>query len=97
MTDNLVRDAQTDAVVARSFGGFADYLTAGAGVLMTGRRTRGAARERIRAAVGHALAYSTWRSLAVDQGLGDAGAADLMCRLVVAAGAKNRHAPTHAQ
>jgi AcrR family transcriptional regulator len=97
MMDNLVRDAQTDAAVAHSFGGFAEYLAAGRGVLMTGRRSRGAARERVRAALGHALAYPTWRSLAVDQGLDDAAAADLMCRLVAAAGGKNRHAATRAQ
>ena len=86
MMDNLVRDAQTDELVAQQFGPFADYLAAAEGVLMTGRRARGAARERVRAAVGHALAYPTWRSLAVDQALGDAGAADLMGRLVAAAG-----------
>jgi hypothetical protein len=52
---------------------------------MGGRRLRGRARERVQAATGHALAFSTWRSLARDQGLGDAAVADLMCRLVQAA------------
>jgi hypothetical protein len=33
-----------------------------------------------------ASGFSTWRSLARDQGLDDAAAAELMCRLVAAAG-----------
>lgn len=97
MMDNLVRDAETDEAVARSFGGFTEYLTAGQDVLMTGRRARGAARRRVRAAVGHALAYPTWRSLAVTQGLDDDDAADLMRRLVATAGGTNRHATPRAQ
>jgi AcrR family transcriptional regulator len=35
-----------------------------------------------RAAIGHALAFSTWRSLAREQGLSDADAAALISRLV---------------
>jgi hypothetical protein len=48
---------------------------------MAGQR----ARKRQRAAIGHALAFGTWRSLAREQGHDDAEAADLMCRLVAAA------------
>jgi hypothetical protein len=51
---------------------------------MTGRRVRGRARERLVAAIGHALAFTTWQSLAREQELDDARAADLMCRLVAA-------------
>jgi AcrR family transcriptional regulator len=36
----------------------------------------------VRAAIGHALAFPTWRSLALDQGLGDAEAATIMTTLV---------------
>jgi AcrR family transcriptional regulator len=35
-----------------------------------------------RAAIGHALAFSTWRSLTRDQGLDDAGAAALIARIL---------------
>ncbi len=42
-------------------------------------------RTRVLAATGHALAFTTWRSLVRDQGLDDARATDLMCRLVAAA------------
>ena len=53
---------------------------------MGGRRLRGKARDRVEAATGHALAFATWRSLARDQGLDDTAVAELMCRLVAAAG-----------
>jgi AcrR family transcriptional regulator len=43
---------------------------------------RGRERQRIRAAVGHALSFPTWRSLTRDQGLSDAAAVELMLRLV---------------
>jgi AcrR family transcriptional regulator len=41
--------------------------------------------ERVAAALGHALRFETWRSLARDERLSDAGAAELMVKLVRAA------------
>ena len=41
--------------------------------------------DALRAALGHALAFGTWRSLALDQELGDEDAVELMSRLVAAA------------
>jgi hypothetical protein len=52
---------------------------------MRGRRLRGGAARRVRAAVGHALAFPTWQSLARAEGLDDDEAAELMCRLVATA------------
>ena len=49
---------------------------------MAGRGLRGPAERRTRAAIGHALAFSTWRSLAYEQGLPDDDAAALMGTLV---------------
>ena len=40
---------------------------------MAGRGLRGRAARRARAAIGHALAFPTWRSLAREQGLDDGG------------------------
>jgi hypothetical protein len=40
----------------------------------------------VRAAIGHALTFTTWQSLAREQELDDRQAAELMCRLVEAAG-----------
>jgi AcrR family transcriptional regulator len=85
MMDNLLRDEETMPTVKRTFGGFRNYMKAAQETLMTGRRTRGAAGRRVLAATGHALAFTTWRSLVREQGLNDRQAADLMCRLVGAA------------
>jgi AcrR family transcriptional regulator len=85
MIANLVRDQATVPSVQRLFSGFGDYLAAGRDVLVRGRRVRGRARERTIAAIGHALGFSTWRSLVREQGLDDSQAADLMCRLVATA------------
>lgn len=85
MMVNLYRDEATVQVVSQRFGVFRDYLAAARETLTRGRRARGRARERVRAAIGHALAFSTWRSLVREQGLDDAQAADFMCRLVAAA------------
>ncbi len=53
----------------------ANRLTAGFG-------TRGRERRRTRAAIGHALAFTTWHSLTHDQGLNDDEAAGLALRLI---------------
>jgi hypothetical protein len=50
--------------------------------MMRGQPVRGRRRDETRAAVGHALAYTTWRSLAREQGLTDDQAVALMCALV---------------
>ena len=50
--------------------------------LIAGRGLRGRAASRTRAAIGHALAFPTWRSLTHDQALADTDAIALMCLLV---------------
>ena len=82
MMENILRDEETMPIVKQMFSGFRGYLAAAHEALMDGRRARGRARDRVRAATGHALAFSTWRSLAVEHGLDDRQAVDLMCRLV---------------
>jgi len=82
MLANLYRDAPAMPVVAERFAGFAGYLAAARDVLVRGRAERGRARRRAQAAVGHALAFATWRSLAREQGLDDREAAELMGALV---------------
>jgi AcrR family transcriptional regulator len=86
MMENLYRDEQLVPSVKASFSRFRGYLAGAQEVLLAGRRSRGRARERVSAAIGHAVAFSTWRSLVREQGLDDRAAAELMCRLVVAAG-----------
>jgi AcrR family transcriptional regulator len=85
MLENLFRDEGTVAIVGERFAAFRAYLTAAADTLMRGRRLRGAAKLRTRAVLGHAIAFSTWKSLVREQGLDDATAAELMGALVGAA------------
>ena len=82
MMENLIRDEPVSEVVRESFAGYRQYLAAAREELVRGRRSRGRARSRERAAIGHALAFGTWRSLALEEGLDDAQAAELMVRLV---------------
>lgn len=85
MLDRLIRDAPLVPVVGRLMQAFPALLEAGADALMSGRGLRGHARDRVRAAIGHALAFRTWQELTGSQGLDDAAAAELMARLVAAA------------
>jgi AcrR family transcriptional regulator len=85
MMENLLRDEATMPTVARMFRGYRDYVAAALDVLMTGWGLRGKARLRVRAAIGHGLAFTTWRSLTCEQELDDRAAAELVCRLVAAA------------
>jgi hypothetical protein len=55
---------------------------------MHGRPERRRKRERVTAAIGHALGFATWRSLAREQGLADADAVELMTRLIGSAGGR---------
>ena len=86
MYTSLLRDEPLVPTVQRLLRGFHDYLRSIEDVLMAGRGLRGHAARRTRAAIGHAVAFPTWRSLARDQGLSDADAVRMMCLLVQAAG-----------
>ncbi|HEY7619524.1 MAG TPA: helix-turn-helix domain-containing protein [Solirubrobacteraceae bacterium] len=78
MLENLLRDEETSEPVQQHFGRYHGYIAAARAALLRGRPRRKA----VAAAIGHALAFATWRSLALDEGLDDAQAAALMCRLV---------------
>ena len=77
-------------MLTRAFAGAADspimtpYYThwrRAADVVLSAWQVRGRKRTLLRAAIGHALAFPTWRSLVRDQGLTDAQAVELMLRL----------------
>jgi AcrR family transcriptional regulator len=85
MIANMIRDEATNENVRRHFSAFHGYMDAARDVLMQGRRERGQARVRVRAAIGHALAFETWRSLVREQDLGNVQAARLMSGFVRAA------------
>ncbi len=85
MLANLFRDEQTEPLVRERFAALRGWFAAAHEALMTGRGGRGVPARRERAAVGHAIAFTTWRSLTREQGLGDDDAARLMRALVASA------------
>jgi AcrR family transcriptional regulator len=86
MLANLLRDEATVPIVRERFQGYHLFLASLRDPLLAGRGLRGRARRRSEAAIGHALAFRTWFSLARDEGLRDDDAAALMRALVDAAG-----------
>jgi AcrR family transcriptional regulator len=82
MMENLIRDEATNENVERNFRVFHSYMEAARDVLMTGWGARGARRKRLQAAIAHALAFSTWRSLAFEPRLDDTEAVRLMLAFV---------------
>lgn len=82
MLGNLLRDEQLSELVREHLAVFHGFLDAAREALLEGRALRGAARRPVSAALGHALAFSTWRSLVVEQGLGTEDAVLMMCSLV---------------
>ena len=92
MYTSVLRDESLVPVLPRLLGGFYGYLGAVQDILMAGRGLRGRAARRTRAAIGHSLAFPTWRSLTREQALLDADALALMCVLVERAAAPRRRA-----
>lgn len=79
------RDAEAlpDFVQSSTAAGEAVYADA----LVAGSNVRGRARRRLRAVAGHVVAYPTWHSLVVGQGLTDEEAVDLAVRFLEAGAA----------
>ncbi|MCB0874849.1 MAG: helix-turn-helix transcriptional regulator [Solirubrobacterales bacterium] len=86
MLESTGRDAERVPAVGRAVAAMDAYREEAAAVLMRGRAERGRARTRAAAAIGHALAFSTWGSIVRDEGLGAEEAVELMTALVAAAG-----------
>jgi AcrR family transcriptional regulator len=85
MLERTTRDLALVPALRPSMEAFRGWLDAAADAILRGRRERGARRRRVQAAVGHALAFETWRSLAVNQGLPRPEAVELMEALATAA------------
>lgn len=81
MMSALLRDAPSVPLVAEYIGSYLVMLRELADALAAGRPHAPEPR-LIRAALGHALAFTTWRSLALDQGLTDAESAAMMTALL---------------
>lgn len=82
MTGNLLRDLPDMPVLQEVAAPFIEYWQTVRAVLDRGWKTRGHKRTLLRAAIGHAIEFDTWRSLTRREGLDDAEAVELMVRLV---------------
>jgi AcrR family transcriptional regulator len=88
MYASLLRDEPLVSAVERRLRDFHAYLRSIQEGLAADRGLRGRRAQYVRAALGHALGFPTWRSLTREQGLGDDDAVELMCRLVEDAAAR---------
>jgi AcrR family transcriptional regulator len=84
MLVNILRDLETMEVVRQQFVPFQQYIEAAHATLMRGRPLRGRRLHAVHAAIGHALAFATWRSLVREQQCTPAEAVEMMCRLASA-------------
>jgi AcrR family transcriptional regulator len=82
MMSRVFRDAPLVESMSEQVGARTAYLDAVRRTLVRGRRERGRARERKVAAIGHAIDFTTWRSLVREQTLTNTEAVDLMVGLV---------------
>ena len=85
MLDNLFRDETTVPLVQERFAALRAYFGAARHTLLAGRKLRGASHRHTQAALGHAIAFSTWKSLVREQELSDTEAIALVSALIAAA------------
>jgi len=82
MYTSLLRDEPLVPAVAKRLRDFYGYLGSIQDGLAAGRVLRGRRAKHTRAAIGHALAFPTWRSLTTDEGLSNEEAAELMALFI---------------
>ncbi|HEU4905003.1 MAG TPA: helix-turn-helix domain-containing protein [Solirubrobacterales bacterium] len=81
MVEKTTRDVATVPALRSPMEAFAAWFEAATEILVRGRPERGAKRRRVRAAIGHALSFETWRSLVGEQGLARDEAVELIAGL----------------
>jgi len=86
MLENVLRDAPRVPAMGAAVARRLAYLEMVIEAVLTGRRERGHARRRVKAAITHAFEFPTWQSLVRENGLKDAEAVSLMAAMVEAAG-----------
>jgi AcrR family transcriptional regulator len=86
MLEKVTRDAALVPALRAPMEAFRGWLDAAADAILRGWPQRGARRRHVRAAIGHALAFETWRSLVRQQGMSRSETIELMEALVAAAG-----------
>jgi AcrR family transcriptional regulator len=82
---HAVRDVPHLPALAAVLSPWREFVARVREELLEGWKARGSARTRLAAAVGHALRFETWQSLARGEALGDRELADLMVTLAEAA------------
>ena len=87
MFSHVLRDAELVDFAREAVSPLNAYLDEAAQALIAGRRVRGRKRQLLEGALRHALAFSTWRSLA-SNGVERSDAVKLVSGLVEAAGAR---------
>ena len=90
MLERTTRDAPLVPAMQPARAAMAAWFEAVTDALLQGRGLRGRRRATTRAAIGHALAFETWRNLVRAQQLSQATAIELMRALVAAAGRARR-------
>jgi AcrR family transcriptional regulator len=85
MLEKTTRDVAVVPALEAPMEAFGLWFDAATEALLRGRPERGPRRRRVGAALGHAIAFDTWRSLTRSQGLTRKEAVDLMIRFVAAA------------
>jgi AcrR family transcriptional regulator len=78
MLERTTRDLALVPALEPSMEAFGGWLDAAADAILRDRPERGPSRLRVRAAIGHALSFETWRSLVRHQGLSQSQAIELM-------------------
>ena len=81
MTGNLLRDLPDSPLLQEVATPFIEYWQTVREVLNRGWKTRGHKRNLLRAVIGHATDFETWRSLTRQEGLDDNDAAETMVSL----------------
>jgi len=87
MLDNVLRDEAEMPILTELLVRFREYMTAAHDILMGGRKLSTITRKRTSSAIGHAINFTTWRSLTRDNQATDQEAIELMTGLVATASA----------
>ncbi|WP_201744659.1 hypothetical protein, partial [Neoaquamicrobium microcysteis] len=90
MMTNIHRDEDVMPLVKQMMGGYREYLETVRHILLHGRAIPTARKNIVKAAIGHALSFPAWRSLALEQGLTDEQCSELMCGIVWTAQSQQR-------
>jgi AcrR family transcriptional regulator len=82
MLGNVLRDAELLPVLAKQLAGYRQFVAAAQSLLADCWQIPEQQRAVVRAAIGHAISFETWRSLVETERLSLAQARDLMIRFI---------------